>query len=1114
MPVNRYQYLGSSQPTIIEGAAIEGPPTADITLIPKNLGDPCSRNYYVQFTWSEPVEFIESIIFGNITETTISSGTSFSDDPSGTDIFIFTDDSTGILSDYVDEDGTDKTSSSKGDVAQYSSSSSKWIYKGTLFLISIDSIASISIGSILPASPSDEDLFVFEIDGSSQSDYEDNLGNPLDDGKKGDIASYNSIAMKWIRYGNLATNDILIQSADSSKAKLIPGTLRSNNPLVWTAEVEIIDPGDSDDLDNPGGIAGEFTIGVNAESARGLLSNTIGPPSGNVTERSNTFRYDFTDCIYPDVAIDIPFDIDENYKGLKNIVYFIWSEDVSDFAPSDITITDETGNDVSGLSITDVANLDGSNAVYFSIILFPDNSNGTAKITVKVYSAIGASNPGPIEDVSKSIDYDTRLARSCQVADVSEENGQFDQVTTGDIAVEENPYLDDALIYNSDHAGGLFNGVLEFRKAGNFTFRVVQIMKQSSGYLRPLEQAGAALVRFNLVSKSFDVVKAYSDVTLAARSLTLHDGYLYFMEGSHYIYYPDTRFVSNDMTKARRVEYTTGTAADLGTKQRTIAYNVDLSSEEWKRNVGGVFRIDVRVDYKKGDVFQYASTTSSPSREWRSVSDDNIFISDNNLLSYMTISNIRNIYTDTEFIEDPQKYDIFIFNASVSAPETDEEPDITWKDTDGTTTLNSASKGDIAQWDGDNWIKRGLLDNLTLVNSVPETNFIVGNILPDIDDSVDGDSAENDVFIFNSIVETVSESNWRSATTEDEPIPEKDLDGNDILDYFYGVHGATASPIVSDGNSIHLITGYGNLRQGLIRNARLSDAKIDINLLDNWQRIQYSDKLNHKISQILTNNKSPHALMSDISNMTNSIFGFSNEFFMKPRDPRKAKLNIDISLSEISSIGLLSGSQSWNPANYPASGILLIEDELISYGDTDDGYSYNAATESASIVGGITRGIHGTTASDHDAETEVLWIDHYITSNMQRIEKPIQTLNITSQSEHIYNHIKVMYGSDKVYELEDDDSIAANGRELFEISTVLDDHQYDWAKWIGDTFLERFKDIHHIVDMELKTTLYMNIGDIVLIEQQDRVHMFSPCQVLDITQNPPDRSTNIKLITL
>ena len=466
------------------------------------------------------------------------------------------------------------------------------------------------------------------------------------------------------------------------------------------------------------------------------------------------------------------------------------------------------------------------------------------------------------------------------------------------------------------------------------------------------------------------------------------------------------------------------------------------------------------------------------------------------------VSHIRNIYLGTEFIEDPQKYDIFIFSEDVSSG-------LSYKHDDGSTTLTSASAGHIIQYDGTKWIRRGILDGSESISLNTPTDFIVGNVLPD-----DEDSVVSDVFIFSSIVETVSESNWRSATTEDEPVPEKDRDGNDILDYFYGVHGGTASPIVSDGDKIHLITGYGNLRQGLIRNARLSDSKIDINLLDNLQWVQYSDKLNHKISQILTNNKSPYALMSDISNMTNSIFGFSNEFFMKPRDPRKAKLGVDILLSEISSISLLSGSQNWNPANYPASSILLIGDELLSYGDTDAGYSYNTATEAASLVGGIIRGIHRTTALDHAAETEVLWIDHYITHNMQRIEKPIQTLNITSQSEHIYNDIKVMYGSDKVYELEDADSIAANGRKLFEISTVLDNHQYEWAKWIGDTFLERFKDIHHIVDMELKTTLYINVGDIVLIEQQDRAHMFTPCQVLDITQNPPERSTTIKLVTL
>ena len=112
--------------------------------------------------------------------------------------------------------------------------------------------------------------------------------------------------------------------------------------------------------------------------------------------------------------------------------------------------------------------------------------------------------------------------------------------------------------------------VLELRKAGNFIFmscsdnenRVLDITTDS------LEQAGAALVRFNLDdsdsdsdSDRFDIIKTYSDVTLAARSLKLHDGYLYFMEGSHYIYYPETQFRSNDMTIPRRVQYTGGSAA-------------------------------------------------------------------------------------------------------------------------------------------------------------------------------------------------------------------------------------------------------------------------------------------------------------------------------------------------------------------------------------------------------------------------------------------------------------------------------------------------------------------------------------------------------------------------
>ena len=53
-----------------------------------------------------------------------------------------------------------------------------------------------------------------------------------------------------------------------------------------------------------------------------------------------------------------------------------------------------------------------------------------------------------------------------------------------------------------------------------------------------------------------------------------------------------------------------------------------------------------------------------------------------------------------------------------------------------------------------NWIRRGILDGSDDNKLEPNTNnYVVGTILPD---SVD--STENDVFIFSSIVEIVSES--------------------------------------------------------------------------------------------------------------------------------------------------------------------------------------------------------------------------------------------------------------------------------------------------------------------------------------------------------------------
>ena len=114
-------------------------------------------------------------------------------------------------------------------------------------------------------------------------------------------------------------------------------------------------------------------------------------------------------------------------------------------------------------------------------------------------------------------------------------------------------YLNAVIPHLGYFAGGAFTGVLEAVTIGTYLYLVVQIRKftqtvdddgdlvtpkNPSNFLSNL-QAGAALVRANTQSQygcRFRLLKAYSDVTLAARSLTFDGTTLYFIEGSHYMY--------------------------------------------------------------------------------------------------------------------------------------------------------------------------------------------------------------------------------------------------------------------------------------------------------------------------------------------------------------------------------------------------------------------------------------------------------------------------------------------------------------------------------------------------------------------------------------------------
>ena len=1100
---------------------IEGPPQVVISLLPYDVGNPCSRHQYVLFTWSEPVDFLNFLI---LKESTLFSGNdpaslllvsdTFPMNPSLNDVTIFT---TGIDSptwgsnvyrDVYDEN--DLRGTLVGDVAIWDGS--KWIFQGNLFRMpSLDSIVTPFTNNLhdvtsFPPSGTTEDkdvgVVINDISGIDEGDLIKNSGEYVTDLVIGEIIQYNG--EKWVLKGRIADNPIYVFLGDESKFEFISGTIKSDNNLIWYIEGNIIDNNN----------IGNFTLQVEPQKGYGQLSKTYGPSTVvSIEDTREKLFYDFSDCVYPEVDIFVDedtgisnFEIETPYnpgdvfiyngKIYKVLMYiintnnlsvsrlesdgdiveinkvyyqdkyeilFIWSEIINDFTTDDIevTLTDEDGNTViySSLDSTlkSVEDTVDENSNIYSIILdLPPNATGTAKITVKSNSVTGSTNNGPVSDTSITIDYNTILPTMCEVRDMASSIGGALVVdTTGEIDLEDNDYLNNVLNQETGDAGGLFNGIFESIVIGNYHYMLVQIMKQSYGYLRPNLQAGAAIIRYNITQRSSDweLVKAYSDITIAARSFNNISSKLYFIEGSHYAYLPGNVFSDLDFSAPIAVDLTKLINIDVAVRS-----GLPIRWDEF--DATDLWTYDTYLRYN--NITEYASS---------------IEFNINNAFEISIKSSVIRARVRNKLIQ-------FMYRPFDEDDERGDRP----------TTNEIIS-----------YVKR-ILEVRTVNRDSNIWRQKIGQ-LNELDPSL---PVDNQIKVLGQT--------WQSASTEDNP----DHD-DENPDYFYGIHGGTASPIfINDDNEIHYISGYGNLRDNLIRNVTIEQVHLALNNIENWNWCQYSDQLNHKIPLLLTNEKSPYDILNDIAKMTNSIFGFDGDtFFMKPRDPRKANLQdtneYNISSTQTGTISIKSGSQNWIVNDYPSHGLILIEDELITYGNTSNGYAPD------NLRGGITRGVHDTTAAQHGGGVRILWIDHYISLKQQVIQGTIQKLNAVSQSEHIYNHIKVTYGDGKLYEAKDESdeaidyigSIERNGRKILDVDVpLIDSHQSEWAKWIGDSYLKRFKDIHHIIDLQLPTTIYMNLGDIVFIDQVDRAFLSTACQVLDITQNPSDQTTTIKMVTV
>ena len=334
--------------------------------------------------------------------------------------------------------------------------------------------------------------------------------------------------------------------------------------------------------------------------------------------------------------------------------------------------------------------------------------------------------------------------------------------------------------------------------------------------------------------------------------------------------------------------------------------------------------------------------------------------------------------------------------------------------------------------------------------------------------------------------------NWRSATTTDNPDTE-------ATDYFYGVHGATTAPIAIANDALHIITGFGNFD-----NIGQPRGEHPVNRIGNHNWIQYHNQINQRLSEVLTNGRTGFDILKDIAIVTNSILGFKNDtFFMRPREPQRA---VNGGGSGITATQRSVTAAKLNWGEFPREGWLYVDGELIKHTGADENGQF------ANLV----RGDAETTAAAHTGKFDITFVDHVLSLNQDTLEMPIKSIVATNDNRQHYNRIRLRYGDDEEVLVEDATSIAENGARLLEVDVPLDAHQRVWAEWLANAYLARFKEIKQILNLTLKPSFHISVGEVIVIQIPERLHLHNTlCQVLEIRhtfRTPP--TTSLKLVTL
>ena len=324
---------------------------------------------------------------------------------------------------------------------------------------------------------------------------------------------------------------------------------------------------------------------------------------------------------------------------------------------------------------------------------------------------------------------------------------------------------------------------------------------------------------------------------------------------------------------------------------------------------------------------------------------------------------------------------------------------------------------------------------------------------------------------------------------------------------FDGIHGGTASPLVSAPNGLHMVTGWGqfsNLGTSVPTTATkdIRDAN-PITDFRNLQWVVFDEALNTRLDVLATNTKTGFEILQELAAVTNSVLGFrKGQFIFKPRLATAGELGAAATDSEmIFQVGNLNRA-------LPSSGMLLVGEELVTY-----------AAKTVTTVTGVERAVHGTSASAPGIGTQFYLIDHVLDASA--FEQPMNELSRRADTDSLYNHIKINYGGIDAQapetlqvSREDSVSVEANGEKVLEVTVALGKHQGAWAEHLAETYLESYGKIKYLLDMELQASFYLKLGDILAVREPQQTELVVAAQIMRISHDYRNGTTRVVARTL